>query len=194
MASFSIHLAIGKRYLEKNHNVLNEKKFYCGIIEPDLVDNKNVSHYTDFQNKNDLFDYLAKKVNLIRYLNSEYDASDYQKGVFLHLITDYFFFNNFFEYEYLRNVTYTSFCNDLYYSYGVVTSYLDDKYELDYSDFSEAINADINKSRHQKNIADDIGDNILPIHKLDEFIEYVSDIDLDVYKNKLFSFGNNICP
>lgn len=46
MASLNVHLAIGKLYLEKNKNISNEEEYYKGIIAPDLVEDKNKSHYT----------------------------------------------------------------------------------------------------------------------------------------------------
>ena len=45
MFSFSIHLAVGKVYF-KYHTILDERGFVRGIIAPDLVDNKDQSHYT----------------------------------------------------------------------------------------------------------------------------------------------------
>jgi hypothetical protein len=57
MASFNIHLAIAKRYAKKN-GVENLKAFYSGTIDPDLVEDKNVSHYTGTRNKDDLLTYL----------------------------------------------------------------------------------------------------------------------------------------
>lgn len=96
MASFDIHLAIGKSYILKNRNIINEEEFYKGIIAPDLVINKEKSHYSGKQNKEDLLDYLANKVQLFLYLKNNNINTDYDKGIFLHLITDYLFFNDFF--------------------------------------------------------------------------------------------------
>ena len=45
MVSFAIHLAVGKVY-SKYHTILDERGFVRGIIAPDLVDNKDQSHYT----------------------------------------------------------------------------------------------------------------------------------------------------
>ena len=97
MASFNIHLAVGKRYIEKNSNINNIEEFYKGIIDPDLAINKKVSHYSGKQNKSNILEYLANKVLLNEFLSKETIDTDYQKGIFIHLITDYLFFNNFFE-------------------------------------------------------------------------------------------------
>lgn len=194
MASFSIHLAIGKRYIEKSKNIKEEKEFYRGIIDPDLVNDKKISHYTGTQNKTDLLEYLSKKVQIIEYLKNNNIDSDYQKGIFLHLITDYLFFNNFFEISYLKNISYDDFIKDLYYSYAVTNEYLETKYRIEYTDFLEQINKNIEKGKKEKNTSDEIRTNILKFNKLDDFIEYVSNIDLEDYKNKIIENKCNVLP
>ena len=194
MASFNIHLAIGKRYLEKNKLGIDEKKFYRGIVDPDLVPNKKISHYTSFNDKMYLLEYLSHKVELKNYLDNEYDASDYQKGIFLHLITDYLFFNNFFDCEYLKNVDYFEFCRDLYYSYSLINEYLDNKYGINYKDFGSELEDNIALNKQSKKADSQIGKNILPVEKVDAFIEYVSDIDLEKYSCKIIENGGNVFP
>lgn len=194
MASFNIRLAVGKRYLEKNNNIKDEAAFYAGIIEPDLVDNKDVSHYTGIRNKDNLLEYLANKVLLDKYLENVVVDTDYEKGVFIHLITDYLYFNNFFDKDYLSNISYSEFCKDLYYSYDITNKYLEDKYKIDYSKFIDRINTNIQKDRKEKDMDDEIRTNILPSWKLDSFIEYVADIDIEEYKNKIIEVGHNILP
>lgn len=193
MASFSIHLAVAKRYVEKT-NLINTKEFYKGIIEPDLVDDKKTSHYTGNKNKLDLLSYFANKVQLNEFLKNNNINSDYQKGVFLHLITDYLFFNNFFDNRYLKNISYEDFCKDLYYSYNLTNEYLEYKYNIVYTDFLNQIKDNIKKDKNEKNSNDEKRDNILPIDKIDEFIEYVSDISLEDYRNKIVGADKNILP
>ena len=194
MASFNIHLAVGKRYIEKTKIIKDEKEFYKGIIEPDLVNDKKISHYTGIQDKNDLFSYLSQKVQLNEYLKNESINSDYQKGVFLHLITDYLFFNNFFDYNYLSKISYSEFCKDLYYSYDITNDYLEEKYKIDYTEFLNQIKNNIEKDKKEKNTFNEIRINILPLDNLDNFIEYVSNINLEEYKNKIIKNDKNILP
>lgn len=195
MASFNIHLAIGIRYLEKTKSIQNEKDFFKGIIAPDLVYDKKVSHYTGIFDKQDLLKYLSKKVQLNEYLKNENIDSDYSKGVFLHLITDYLFFNNFIDYTYLSTTPYSEFCKDLYYSYYITNEYLENKYKIDYSEFIAEMNNTIEKDKKEKNTIDnEIKKNILPLVELDNFIEYVSNIDLENYKNKIIINDCNILP
>lgn len=79
--------------------------------------------------------HLKSKVNLRKFLEENKVASDYEQGVFLHLLTDYEFFTNFFDKNYIRNVSYDDFCKDLYYSYDQINEYLEKKYYLNYYDF-----------------------------------------------------------
>lgn len=99
MPGFNIHLAIAKRHIDK-HNILNNEDFYKGNIAPDLVANKDISHYTDPNRKkyyHNLNIYLPMKVMLPKYLKENSIITDYSKGVSLHLITDYLFFNNYLD-------------------------------------------------------------------------------------------------
>jgi len=81
MASFSIHLAVGKRYMEKNH-IENEQLFMKGIVDPDLASDKNKSHYTFNRNADSLFTYLSTKIYLPEFLKVNMIDTDYMKGVF----------------------------------------------------------------------------------------------------------------
>lgn len=189
MASFNIHLAIAKRYIDKN-NISDKEAFYNGSVDPDLAINDNISHYTDTnRNKELLIPYLQKKTILPDYLRENKIDSDYNKGFFLHLVTDYLFFNEFFDNDYLSNIKYDDFVRDLYYSYDFTNEYLENKYNLDLKQFNDKINVSLDKSINASN-----SKNILDFNKLDTFIEKVSDIDLIGYKDKLLTNGINIKP
>ena len=125
-------------------------------------------------------------------MKNENIESDYQKGVFLHLITDYLFFNNFFEYKYLKNISYLEFCKDLYYSYDLTNQYLKEKYEINYSQLLKDIKDNILKSKTEKNVSNETRKNIIPFTKLEKFIEYVSDIEFENYKSKIINSNSNI--
>jgi len=193
MASFDIHLAVAKRYIAKNH-INNENDFYEGTIDPDLNDDKNSSHYTEKKNKNLLIPYLQGKVMLYKFLSENNIDDDYNKGVFLHLITDYLFYNDFFNINYLENVTYEEFIKDLYYSYDCTNEYLKDKYKINLNKFYEKINIGVDREKKKKNINNPSGKNILDFDKLSFFIERVSDINLEKYKDKLLEEKENILP
>ena len=86
MPGFNIHLAIGKRNIEKQKNkkdvIKNENSFYNGLVAPDLVNDKKISHYTTETNKNNLEKYLLGKVRLDLYLKDNKVETDFEKGVF----------------------------------------------------------------------------------------------------------------
>ena len=96
MAGFTIHLAVGKQYMEKhNGEIKNEKEFIKGIIAPDLNEkmtdiekNKSKSHYGKWE------EYSAT-TNIEQFLKDKNVNvnEDYWKGYFLHLLTDYYFYN-----------------------------------------------------------------------------------------------------
>jgi len=181
MAGFHIHIAIGKEFLKKN-KITNINDFYKGIIDPDF-ENKIESHYGGFQDKNYLKEYLANKVNLKNYLLNNKIDTDYQKGVFLHLITDYLFFNNFFPADYINNVSYERFREDLYYSYDLNNKYIEDKYQIYDFPYWDKINKDVLEKQKIVNIRR--GTNILENKKVDNFILSVANINLEEYKSKI---------
>ena len=188
MPGFNIHLAIGKRYIEKQNKlkieenkIKNEKAFYDGLVAPDLVTDKAISHYTTEKDNSDLEKYLAGKVRLDLYLKDNKIETDFEKGVFLHLLTDYLFFNKFFEKEYIRNVLYQEFVRDLYYTYEETNSYLDNKYGIDLSMYGDKLKKNIEKSKKEKKIDEDETSEkkmIFTEENIDKFIEDVSSIDL----------------
>lgn len=197
MPGFQIHLAVAKRYIDKNSSIISDvKDFYHGVIDPDLTLNKDVSHYT-FSGKRSILltDYLSEKVDLYRFLEAENIDTDFQKGIFIHLITDYLFFNYFFDKNYLSNVSHYDFSRDLYYSYDVTNPYIEEKYQIDYLDFKETISQLIQQSKIDKNMSDnEIRRNILPYDMLDTFIEYVSDINLENYRSLILEKHKNVLP
>ena len=87
MPGYVIHLAIAEKYLEKN---INEKdnEFIDGVIYPDEVDNKYKTHYWN----------EMRSVNLYNFLKAHKIDTSFNRGYFLHLLTDYLFYNRYIEY------------------------------------------------------------------------------------------------
>ncbi len=109
MAGYVIHLAIAKMYAEKN-NIKNTDEFFKGAIMPDLLD-KTTSHYGEFTSTPDLSLFL--KENSL--------DSDYNKGYFLHLVTDYLFYNKYLD----------SFSEEIYHDYNKLNDFLIQKFNID---------------------------------------------------------------
>lgn len=84
MPGYVIHIAVAQEYCKKN-NIKNYKKIVEGSIYPDFTNNKSETHY----GKSPAY------TNLSEFLNNNEINDDFKKGHFLHLITDYLFYNNY---------------------------------------------------------------------------------------------------
>ena len=86
MPGYVIHLAVAKVY-EKKNGIKDIKKFEQGVIAPDQNKNKLISHYGPDSSHPGLEKCLSQKG-----IEDEFD-----EGYFLHLVTDYLFYNKFLE-------------------------------------------------------------------------------------------------
>lgn len=184
MPSYCIHLAIGNLYAKMN-KVNDKKAFDEGIIAPDFAKDKEKSHYSAPRDKKYLVDFLHKKVGLKSYLQNNEIDSDYKRGEFLHLITDYIYFNKFFTSEEI-SLRGDDFMSTMYYSYDIVKEYVEEKYNVEYPGDLAVVMQAIDEKR--KLLGFDKGvmkDNILPQEKLDKFIEFCAGINLEEFKNEV---------
>ena len=88
MAGYVIHLAVAKEYL-RNFRIKDEKEFLRGIIAPDLLSHgdKTTTHYSE---------HGGSGVNLKEFLKHNSISTEYMQGYFLHLVTDYLFYDTYF--------------------------------------------------------------------------------------------------
>ena len=97
MAGYVIHLAVGEEFIRNFPNeIKNYEEFIEGIIYPDSVSDKSITHYGE----------KSSSVNLKAFFSEKDIESDFNKGYFLHLVTDYLFYNKFltiFSSEYIYN-------------------------------------------------------------------------------------------
>ena len=186
MASFQIHLAVGYVFL-KHYSIQNKKDFIRGILDPDFAEDKDISHYTDKNRGTTLKEHLQTKVNLKRYFLENDILTDYQKGVFLHLYTDYEFFHHFFEDSFLESTTYQLFSKNLYYSYLITSEYLLEKYPMDIMEYQERLEHNIQKDLKEKEFENITYQNILPLEKLIPWIEKIGLVNLELEKKKWIS-------
>lgn len=184
MASFGIHLAIAKVYLD-NNEVEYPKEFLKGVVEPDLVKNKKISHYSDYISEPHLKNFLKSKVNLRKFLEGNCIESDYQKGVFLHLISDYEMYNNYFDKNYIENTLYEEFINNIYYSYDEINDWIIKKYPVL---LEEELQKRIEKRISNKKIRLKFDrekiyfQNVFPLEKIDQWIQKIGKTNLEDYK------------
>lgn len=185
MACATIHLAIAKKYLE-NHNELDYDKVLEGTLYPDAAEDNDKSHYTDKNRGKDNVSHVRSKVNLYKFLESHKTLDDFELGWFLHLVTDYLFFEECFTKEYLLENSYKDFQKDLYYAYHCLNLYLSEKYKIVKTDYKSY------PSEYYPGIP--YQECILPIDMIDEFINRVSSIDINRYIQKILEHGKNIKP
>lgn len=186
MACSSIHLAVSKLYLLKNNTSINEFEFLKGTLFPDTVENKDDSHFTDMNRGKDIISHLQGKVNLHNFLISHPFLSDFELGWFMHLITDYLFFDECFSKDYLLSHSYEQFRSDLYFSYDCINQYVSNKYGLTKDDYTIYLSEFYPGKDYQ--------DCLFSKVMLDDFIERVSSIDFDCYIKKLMLVKHNIKP
>lgn len=186
MACATIHLAIAKKYLEKHKNI-NWDDFIAGTLYPDVDSDNDATHYTDKIRGKDNVSHVRGKVNLYAFLKEHESLDDFELGWFLHLVTDYLFFEECFTNDYLLGISYEEFCKELYHAYYCVNLYLEEKYNLNreyyYKAYPDAYYSGIPYE-----------ECILPRKTVDNFIERVDKIDLNAYIEKIKENKINIKP
>ena len=111
MPGYVIHLAIAEEYLRKNKdNKEKYNKFIEGVIFPDSVEDKSKTHYGK----------SSSKTNLYKFLKENDISKSFKRGYFLHLLTDYIFYNKYLD----------KFSKDIYNDYDVLNYELMSKYNV----------------------------------------------------------------
>ena len=110
MAGYVIHLAVAEEYLRKHNNQEDHGEFIRGVLYPDLAEDKSLSHYGS----------SSSKVNLVRFLQENKLDNSFNRGVFLHLYTDYLFYNRYLD----------TFSPEIYNDYDLMNKELMNKYNV----------------------------------------------------------------
>lgn len=111
MPGYVIHIATAQEYLKK-HEKEYSIDFIRGTIKPDLTDDKSKTHY----GKSPAY------TSLNAFANNNKIDTDFNKGFFLHLVTDYLFYN-----KYLEKLEKPQ----LYYDYDFTNKHLKEKYNVE---------------------------------------------------------------
>lgn len=111
MASYTIHLAVAKLYLEK-HPKIKQDVFNRGVVMPDLL-KKPESHYG----------MATSSPNLEKFKSTNNLQDDFKKGYYLHLKTDYLYYNEF--------ITKEQFTEKIYDDYDKINQAIIERYQLD---------------------------------------------------------------
>lgn len=148
MPSFTIHLAVAKKYLER-HPEENKEQFYNGVIDPDLKD-KTTSHFGP----------NSSSVDLNKYCQEVGLKTSYNRGYFMHLLTDYLFYNKFLE----------RFSKEIYDDYDKINKTLIKKYNLQ---IPEKVKDKVKFTEGET--------KILNLENICKFIEAVGSLEIDDY-------------
>lgn len=109
MAGYVIHLAVAEEYIKNFPNDIDDyKEFIEGVIAPDSVKDKSLTHYGA----------KSSKVNLKSFFGDRDINDSFNKGYFSHLVTDYLFYNRFLSY----------FSKDIYNDYDILNKALIEKF------------------------------------------------------------------
>lgn len=111
MPGYVIHLSVAEEYLRKHNDVKEDyNEFIEGVIFPDSVKDKSETHYGP----------SSSQVNLVNFLNENKLDNSFKRGYFLHLFTDYLFYNKYLD----------TFSKDIYNDYDLLNKRLMEKYKV----------------------------------------------------------------
>ena len=156
MPGYVIHLAIAEQYLKKHTNK-NEQynEFIEGVIFPDSVTDKSKTHYGPQSSQSNLYNFLKE---------NEIDNS-FKKGYFLHLLTDYLFYNYYID----------TISKDIYNDYDLTNAKLIKDYKVI-----------IPTKVKEKVFFKETGElKILSISIVEKLIENVSNMDIEETANEV---------
>lgn len=111
MPGYVIHIATANEYLKKNNIKENKEEFIKGVIFPDSTTDKSKTHYGRSSGNS----------NIGRFLEVNKIDNSFNRGYFLHLITDYLFYNHYLK----------KFSKEIYNDYDIINSKLIEKYNVD---------------------------------------------------------------
>ena len=176
MACLAMHLAIAEKYLEKNPNE-NKEAFMIGAYLPDIEEDKIKSHYGIRMPIRCVKDMLDSKVDIIECAKNTDLNNDLSKAVFLHLTTDYLFYNFVYSPS-LETKTPEQIKNMMYQDFDFVTKHVLNKYKIN---IPQQINH-IVKSKDG-----DINSTFFNAEQIDKFIDLVSKLDLKDCKQQFLN-------
>ncbi len=167
MPGFTIHIAIGKQYIAKHEREIKDTpKFMKGVIAPDLDD--TMTQITRDKLKTHYGMWCNSENNFRKFFNDEkVDINeDFWKGYFLHLLTDYYFYNNQFREETEESIRKGDL---LYKDYDCLNFELIEKYKIEIKEnISQYMNVEKTNERPK----------YLEKEKVIDFIEEISSLDL----------------
>lgn len=184
-----MHFAVAKRFIEKNDYLRNADKetlreFYWGSIQPDITDDKEATHFGTRAETRDIGKRHAEKVNPQKFLQHNKLDNAFNVAVYLHLLTDYEFYNKLLPKDYMKNCTdFSIFVRSMIHTRQVHDPYLVEKHglSLEMSGRQELL-AETIRGWQQDNVQNFgkviTGDLLYSQQQLDAFIEKVSSVNI----------------
>ena len=150
MPGYVIHLAVAEEYLKKHKNRKeNYNEFIEGVIYPDSVTDKSQTHYGP----------KSGETNIVNFLKENRVEDSFIRGYFLHLITDYLFYNKYID----------TFSMDIYNDYDILNKRLIEKYSVIIPE----------KVRNKVFFKDNLNLKILSMELVEKLIDEISSLDID---------------
>lgn len=161
MPGYVIHLSVANEYIRKYPKEIDDySKYIEGVIFPDSVIDKSLTHYGE----------KSSKVNLRKFLSENEINNDYNKGYFMHLVTDYVFYNKFLE----------CYSKDIYNDYDILNKRLQKRFNVEIPDYIK--NRVFYKEGETK---------ILNLEKVVKFIDTVSEYKLSYIQERVLNNDKN---
>jgi len=155
MAGYVIHLAIANEYVRKHADINNIEDYYKGIIYPDSVKDKSLTHYGP----------NSANPNLIKFLEEHKEMNDFEKGYFIHLVSDYIFYRSMEELPDSR----------IYDDYDILNDVVVKKYEVEIP--KEVENIIHHKEGKLTYLSEELVDKIIEKVSDESIEEYIKDIN-----------------
>lgn len=156
MPGYVIHLAVAEKYIEKHKNdIENYNEFIEGVIFPDSIKDKLQTHFGNGSSKS----------NLVKFLDKYSLDSSFNKGYFIHLLTDYLFYNKYID----------TFSNDIYNDYDILNKELINKYHVTIPD----------KVKNQVFFKDTGSLKLLSMNLVDSLINEISNLDINMIAEEI---------
>lgn len=180
MPNYLTHLAIAKVYARK-HDVRDVPDFLKGNIAPDIMRAEGtVHHYKHKLESQDIKKSATDRIDLVRCLSEIDTATDFGKGVFLHMLVDNFCYFNVLDFEKFQQAINhgADIQASIHKSFEKYSDYISKKYNIDFVDFrvtgcEQKIKED--QAQWAELMKQRIGvDDILEIVMLDKFIDWVT--------------------
>ncbi len=170
MPGISIHLSVANKYLEM-HEIKDKDAFLLGSVSPDLGSIDENLHHSAPNYRDNAISFLKGKVNLKKCLPDFDINTDFGKGYFLHLITDYEFSQLLLkDEEKYKDWSYREFKDPLYNDYAVTNRYFREKYHLVFPEIVKEFD-----------IEEEGAPIIINLKDTDKLIEWLGSLDLNKY-------------